>query len=58
MVMRAFFNSVGECKCDVCKMESELPMYPEQIENTGERSVERFPATDNLQQESDTNRWL
>ena len=34
-------------------MESELPMYPEQIENTAERSVERFLDTDNLQQESE-----
>ena len=47
----SFFSSVVECKCDVCSMESELPMYPEQIENTAERSVECFLDTDNLQQE-------
>ena len=49
----SFFNSVGECKCDVCSMESELPMYPEQIENTAERSVECFLDIDNLDQESE-----
>ena len=49
----SFFSSVGECKCDVCSIESELPMYREQIENTAERSVECFLDTDNLQQESE-----
>ena len=34
-------------------MESELPIYPDQIENTAERSVECFLDTDNLQQESE-----
>ena len=46
------FSSVEECKRDVCSMESELPMYPELIENTAERSVECFLDTDILQQES------
>ena len=49
----SFFNSVGEFNCDVCSMESELPIYPDQIENTAERSVECFLDTDNLQQESE-----
>ena len=49
----SFFSSVGECRCGVCSMESQLPMYLEQIENTAERSVECFLDTDNLQQESE-----
>ena len=49
----SFFSSVGECKSDVCSMESELPMYPEQIENTAERSIECFFDIESLQQESE-----
>ena len=46
----SFLSSVEECTCDVCSMESESPMYPEQIENTAERSVECFLDPDSLQQ--------